>query len=142
LQTFCESSQLPFSVDVMLELELPFPPSVNQYWRAIPLRGKGGKTVGARNIISEDGREYRERVVRQLKPLSLPTLAGRLSLVIEFREPKPARARDLDNFNKALWDALTHAGVWQDDSQIDQYTVCRGEPGEGIVLITIQEISK
>jgi crossover junction endodeoxyribonuclease RusA len=132
-----------FNWNHMLELELPFPPSVNSYWRAIPSRGKGGKTIGARNIISESGREYRERVLRQLKPLAIPTMAGRLSLVIEFREPKPSRRRDLDNFNKALWDALTHAGVWQDDAQIDQYTVCRGEAGgDGSVLITIQEISK
>ncbi|OYI50170.1 hypothetical protein CI694_13755, partial [Escherichia coli] len=24
------------------------------------------------------------------------------------------RIRDLDNYNKALFDALTHAGVWED----------------------------
>ncbi|MCV5079210.1 RusA family crossover junction endodeoxyribonuclease, partial [Escherichia coli] len=32
--------------------------------------------------------------------------------------PPDNRIRDLDNYNKALFDALTHAGVWEDDSQV------------------------
>jgi Holliday junction resolvase RusA-like endonuclease len=26
--------------------------------------------------------------------------------------------RDLDNLNKAVWDALTDAGIWDDDKQV------------------------
>lgn len=37
--------------------------------------------------------------------------------MIEF--PPDARRRDIDNYNKALFDALTHAGIWEDDSRAE-----------------------
>jgi len=38
--------------------------------------------------------------------------------------PPDRRRRDEDNFaGKALFDALTHAGVWEDDSQIKRKIV-------------------
>ena len=37
--------------------------------------------------------------------------------------PPDARRRDIDNYNKALCDALTHAGVWEDDSQAKRMLV-------------------
>lgn len=35
------------------------------------------------------------------------------------------RRRDLDNLQKAAFDALTKAGFWQDDQQVDDYRVKR-----------------
>jgi Holliday junction resolvase RusA-like endonuclease len=32
-------------------------------------------------------------------------------------------AADIDNYNKALFDALTHAGIWEDDSQVKRMLV-------------------
>jgi crossover junction endodeoxyribonuclease RusA len=37
--------------------------------------------------------------------------------------PPDARRRDIDNYNKALFDALTHAGIWEDDSQVQRMLV-------------------
>ncbi|PJI15838.1 hypothetical protein CVE39_15810 [Enterobacter cloacae complex sp.] len=37
--------------------------------------------------------------------------------------PPDARRRDIDNYNKALFDALTHAGIWEDDSQVQKMLV-------------------
>jgi crossover junction endodeoxyribonuclease RusA len=37
--------------------------------------------------------------------------------------PPDARRRDIDNYNKALFDALTHAGIWEDDSQVKRMLV-------------------
>ncbi|WP_275272978.1 RusA family crossover junction endodeoxyribonuclease [Pantoea ananatis] len=37
--------------------------------------------------------------------------------------PLDKRNRDLDNYQKALFDSLTHAGVWVDDRQIKRFTV-------------------
>lgn len=37
----------------MFEIELPYPPSINHYWRR----------VGSRTLISREGRRFRERVV-------------------------------------------------------------------------------
>ncbi|TFA66451.1 hypothetical protein BON97_22255 [Escherichia coli] len=53
------------------------------------------------------------------------------------------RIRDLDNYNKALFDALTHAGVWEDDSQVKRMLVEWGPviPG-GKVEITISKYEK
>ena len=42
---------------------------------------------------------------------------GNIAVEIEAFMPD-RRKRDLDNILKALLDALTHAGVWADDSQI------------------------
>ncbi|EON3486824.1 RusA family crossover junction endodeoxyribonuclease [Escherichia coli] len=53
------------------------------------------------------------------------------------------RLRDLDNYNKALFDALTHAGVWVDDSQVKRMLVEWGPViPEGKVEITISKYEK
>ena len=53
------------------------------------------------------------------------------------------RIRDLDNYNKALFDALTHAGVWVDDSQVKRMLVEWGPViPEGKVEITISKYEK
>lgn len=99
-------------------IRLPWPPSVNTYWRSV---GRG------RVLISERGRAYRQAValaVRERWPgLRQPT-RERLTLSI-YACPPDRRARDLDNLPKAILDALTRAGVWQDDSQIDGLAVTR-----------------
>ena len=53
------------------------------------------------------------------------------------------RIRDLDNYNKALFDALTHAGVWEDDRQVKRMLVEWGPViPEGKVEITISKYEK
>ncbi len=53
------------------------------------------------------------------------------------------RIRDLDNYNKALFDALTHAGVWEDDSQVKRMLVEWGPViPKGKVEITISKYEK
>ncbi len=63
---------------------------------------------------------------------------------IERLEQIPSnRIRDLDNYNKALFDALTHAGVWEDDSQVKRMLVEWGPViPEGKVEITISKYEK
>jgi len=54
--------------------------------------------------------------------------------------PPDRRRRDLDNAMKALLDSLEHAGVYDDDSQIDDLRIVRGGivPG-GACVIEIRE---
>ena len=91
----------------MIELELPFPPSINNYYR----RGYGAV------LISRKGRAYRERVCSILAKLNLKSFLGPLKVQLELYLPDNVR-RDIDNFQKALFDAMEHARVYGNDSQI------------------------
>jgi crossover junction endodeoxyribonuclease RusA len=110
---------------------LPFPPTVNTYYRTF--RGK--------MLISAKGREYRQRVVAQVMSRQRTPFAGRLKVSIVVNPPDHRR-RDLDNINKGLLDALCHAGVYEDDSQIDQLSITRGKvsPPDGSVVVDVQPI--
>ena len=113
----------------MIELTLPFPPTVNTYYRNI-----AGKT-----LISAKGREYRAAVADQvLIQRGAKLLAGRLSVTIVAHVPDKRR-RDLDNLLKSTLDSLTHAGCWIDDSQVDSLTITRGPIG-GMLKVSIRTI--
>ena len=90
-----------------MQIELPYPPSVNHYWRR----------VGPRTLISREGRRFRERVVAILAALGIRPLAGELAVEVELYPPD-GRRRDIDNALKALLDSLAHGGAYIDDSQI------------------------
>lgn len=118
-----------------IAIKLPFPPSTNQYYRSIRM-GKGVRT-----LISEKGRQYRDAVVGEccIAHLTNTLLGGRLAVKITLCPPD-RRKRDLDNFNKGLLDALTHAGLWGDDSQIDDLHNLRGPVVKGgHVLVEVRE---
>jgi Holliday junction resolvase RusA-like endonuclease len=99
---------------VMIELELPYPPSVNHYWRR----------VGARTLISRGGRAFRAAVCSILAARGVQPITGPLEMVIDVFPPD-RRRRDIDNLQKALLDALAHGGAYHDDSQIARLTVQR-----------------
>jgi len=94
----------------MITLQLPFPPSVNSYWR----------NVNGRTLLSVSGRKYKNEVIasvyEQLKKRPVP-LEGDVSVDIKFYPPNNIK-RDMDNCFKALFDSLTTARIWLDDSQI------------------------
>lgn len=105
----------------MVSYELPYPPSVNHYYRH--WRG--------RTVVSAEGRAYRTAVLAViLSRARRKTLEGDLTMYVRVCPPDRKR-RDLDNVLKALWDALQHAGVYRDDSQIARFTVERGEIVKG-----------
>lgn len=119
--------------DVVIDLTLPFPPSVNRYWRNV-----SGKT-----LISEQGRAYRKHVSASVYAQRPPLgLTQRLAVDIVALMPD-RRRRDLDNLLKATLDALQHAGVYEDDSQIDDLRIVRGQghaPG-GELVVQIREVA-
>ena len=113
-----------------MEITLPWPPSVNSYWR----------TFQGRMIISAKGRDYREAVCVLVQRLGVD--AGyKNKLVVEIEAYQPdKRRRDLDNLLKAPLDALTHAGVYKDDSQISDLRIHWGPTIGGMLKIKIKEI--
>lgn len=111
-----------------MKLVLPFPPSVNTYWR---LQTKG--PMKGRVLISAKGRAYksnvRKAVIEQLR--TLPKASSALAEVEIVLYPPDNRDRDIDNFNKAIFDALTYASVWLDDKQVKRLAVEWGEKVKG-----------
>lgn len=105
----------------MVKVTLPYPPSVNHYWRHF--RG--------RTVISREGRAFRTSVCALLaggrgSGPRKPPAGGRIALAMD-AFPPDRRRRDLDNLQKPVLDALQHAGVYEDDSQIDLLITRRRE---------------
>jgi Holliday junction resolvase RusA-like endonuclease len=114
----------------MVQFELPYPPSINHYWRR----------VGARTLISREGRAFRRRVCALLETRRVRPLEGRLAVRIAVHPPDDRR-RDVDNVQKALLDALQHGGAYHDDSQIESLSIEKREPVPGgRTLVTIEAI--
>jgi Holliday junction resolvase RusA-like endonuclease len=114
----------------MIEIDLPFPPSVNHYYRR----------VGHRTLISREGRRFRERVCAILASIGVGGLRGPLRMEIEIYPPDRQR-RDIDNLQKSLLDALQHGGLYADDSQIKKLNIemCGCVRG-GRTLVRLEEL--
>lgn len=67
-------------------------------------------------------------------------LEGRLQVEM-IVHPADKRVQDIDNRIKAALDAMRHAGVYIDDSQIDRLFVSRGEIIKGgKCLVVVSEV--
>lgn len=113
-------------------LELPWPPTVNTYWRR----------VGSKTVLSRKAREYRANVLASCLEQRAPRLgAARIRLRIT-AHPPDRRARDLDNLVKGVQDALAHARVFNDDAQVDDLRIVRDEVHKGgRLLVRIEAIT-
>ena len=114
----------------MITVKLPYPPSVNHYYRH----------VGSRTLISREGRLYRDRVCAILRADRVRPLDGHLILEVELYPPD-ARRRDLDNVQKCLWDALAHGRAYWDDAQIKDLHAYMREPltPYGMAIVRIRQ---
>ena len=111
-------------------IRLPWPPSVNTYWR----HGQG------RTYISAKGREYRNTVAYLLHFGRRDGYGAQRVSVDILAFPPDKRKRDMDNVLKALLDTLERCKVFDDDSQIDDLRICRmpmDPERDGYVVVTI-----
>lgn len=118
-------------------LELPWPVSTNSY-HGNNRRGNKYVTRTGKKFKSEVRKEFLAQMGAGFKPLE-----GSLLLEVYLAAPTKAK-RDIDNHaGKSLLDALTDAGAWLDDSQVDlQYTErCRVEKG-GRCFVRITQVSQ
>jgi crossover junction endodeoxyribonuclease RusA len=113
-----------------LFIELPWPPSVNHYYRR----------VGHRTLISREGRKYRTEICAILRDLRLGPLDGELVMTVD-AYPPDKRRRDLDNILKSLFDAMQHGGAYHDDSQIKDFECHMREPDRpnGNVIVRLRK---
>lgn len=105
----------------MIALTLPYPPTMNMYWRNVAIRGK------PRTLISADGRNYKTAVAMLGKKCRARPLAGPLRVVLVVYRPR--RIGDLDNVLKPVLDALKGI-AFEDDSQVTQLLATRCDDKE------------
>lgn len=92
----------------MIALELPWPPSINNYY---------GRTRSGMVYIKKRGREFRAEVQTLVRKYGIGRpLQGELMAWIKLYPPRVNF--DMDNLMKALWDAMEHGGVYDNDKQI------------------------
>jgi crossover junction endodeoxyribonuclease RusA len=95
-----------------LTVRLPYPPSVNDYW-------KFNRSFGS-VYIAKEGKVFRENVLIEWRRQTGDVTFGgghRLAMRVEVVFPDK-RDRDLDNILKATLDALQYAGAYQNDKHI------------------------
>ncbi|GAB6037146.1 crossover junction endodeoxyribonuclease RusA [Fundidesulfovibrio butyratiphilus] len=119
----------------MIELKLPWPISTNKAW----------KPHGNRFRLNPKVKVFRlavKSIVVAAKLTGLP-LHGPLQVDVMLFPPD-RRIRDGDNFDgKVLYDALTKAGVWCDDSQVRDRRQRWGEVVKGgCVVIKIATLGE
>jgi len=112
---------------ITYEFELPFPPTLNHYRLPVIRRTKTGKQY-ASFITSPEGKAYKSSIKSGIN--NPPRLEGELHVSLVFF-PKTKAKLDIDNFLKALFDGLTEAGVWMDDSQVQSMYAEKGEVVKG-----------
>lgn len=101
----------------VLTLDLPYPPSLNRYYRSF----------GGRVVISREGRRYTESVVSILSSCGMTAIRKKVRMRIDVYPPD-ARRRDIDNILKCLLDSLVKGGALEDDSLIRGLSIEMREP--------------
>jgi len=97
--------------------------------------------VNGRVLLSLAGREYRNKVFYAVKKIQSHKFGKkRISLMMR-AYPPDNRRRDLDNLLKSTIDSLQAAGVYDDDSQIDDLRIVRCETSKpGKLLVSMVAI--
>ena len=114
------------------EFTMPWPTSVN-HWHQ-PCRGRIIKGAAAR--------DYERLAVNHLKSIGIygEKIESQLSVTMVLMPPTSARY-DIDNRTKGVFDSLSAAEFWVDDSQVQRLTIDKGEKVKnGMVSISINVI--
>ena len=116
-----------------MTLTLPWPPSMNTYWRR----------KGHQYFIAPAGKAFRTEVGVRCLASGVKPLSGQVAMTVTL-VPGDRRRRDIDNVLKPLLDALTHGGAWADDSQVKRLVVTMGEPvpKQGRCMVNLMEIPR
>lgn len=92
--------------------------------------------------LSKRARDYKEQVRATVEycvePMDgTPRWLGELALLIELTPPDK-RARDVDNYTKAILDALEGAEIFENDKQVQHLEVFKArprKPGRALIIV-------
>lgn len=118
---------------IKLTLHLPWPPTANHIWQH----------ARRMNYLSKEYKSFLELTffsVRSQLPRKHKPLEDEVRVTI-LLFPPTNRKYDVDNRVKPILDALTKAGVWEDDSQVRTLTVSkcfRRDDEEPEAIVTIE----
>lgn len=109
----------------------PLSPSVNHYW------GQRGKI----RFLTAKAKDFKREVSIIVGNQNVHFGDAKLSIQIIVNFPDKRR-RDIDNILKGTFDAMCSSGLFDDDSQIDELTIQRGEIIKGgLMKVTIKKIA-
>ena len=121
---------------IILESHLPWPPSVNHYWK------QGIKFINGKRITTRYKSPKACKFIADVKKIIGKTdlSISRVGVeIIAFMPDK--RIRDIDNLAKGVLDSLVAARLILDDSQIDDLRIIRGDVVKGgMIKIKVWEI--
>jgi len=115
-----------------MQLVLAFPPSLNHMYPT---------TKSGRRILSKDGRDYKRLTAIDIMVQKAGHSFGAkpVRVDIEMYPPDNVR-RDVDNYTKIVFDTMTYAKVWNDDSQVMELRIRKMPPGKwSRMVVNIKE---
>ena len=115
-------------------LNLPYPPSLNA------LYGITCKPF-PRQYVKTKGKEYKLKI-KEYVALHNLQLKANIPLIVTIEvTPPDKRNRDIDNLFKILFDSLTDADFWEDDSYVRELHVTYQPPQKpGSLLVHVEPL--
>lgn len=123
---------------------LDWPPSVNHYWGSrVAERVVNGQVAQFVHVYrTKRANEYRDSVAIAVYTQGPVIFDGPVVVTLELHQPDKLR-RDIDNVPKGIFDSLTAAQVWGDDSQVHAMLIAWGKTeSPGSVTVTIRPFRK
>lgn len=121
-----------------MKFKLPLSPTINDYWRPTTAKHTNAKRPRVYMYLTAVGKQYKTAVIKRIGKHCPTNKRLKLTAVIHFNDK---RKSDLDNRLKGLLDALEYAGVYEDDSQIDELHIYRGDVVKGgMIEVEVSEL--
>lgn len=111
------------------KFRMPWPPTLN-HWH---------QPRGNRIIKGAKAREYESKAVAHIKSLKLndEALSSKLRVRLTLH-PMINRSYDIDNRTKGIFDSLSTANFWLDDSQVEELIIKKaGKVKGGSVVVEV-----
>ncbi len=115
-------------------LHLPIPPLLNNYY-GLACNGRM-----PRKFVKEAGKQYRADILKIIQKKDL-VLKANIPMFVQITITPTLKGCDIDSVQKCLFDSLTEAEFWQDDSYIKKMLVDFAPPTtKGSLLVYVEAL--